>query len=63
VQLALSQSAPLTHIFPVVQGPHCPPPPQSMSVSLPFNTLSLQEGAAQAPSVQTKLVQSPPVLQ
>jgi hypothetical protein len=62
-QLPLSQSVPLTHIFPAAHGPQVAPPPQSTSVSEAFMTLSVHDGAVQAPSVQTRLVQSPPVLQ
>src|SRR5436190_2068546 len=67
------QSAP-THTFavqtPVTQAPATlqvlvaahlvHEPPQSLSVSLPFLTLSLHCGAAQVPAVQTPLSQSAP---
>jgi hypothetical protein len=35
------------------------PPPQSTPVSAPFFLVSLQVAAAQAPLVQTQLMQSP----
>jgi hypothetical protein len=35
------------------------PPPQSVPVSAPFFTVSVQLGAAQAPAVQTPLLQEP----
>src|SRR5579883_1211442 len=38
-------------------------PPQSTSVSLPFSTLSLHEGAAHTALTQTRLVQSAPRMQ
>jgi hypothetical protein len=60
VQTSVWQSPPTLQILPAAHLGH--DPPQSLSVSLPFLTLSLQAGAAQvsATGVHTPLSQSPP---
>src|SRR3569623_794995 len=57
-----AQPVPVAHSLPGRQGGHSGPP-QSTSVSVWFRAVSMQVGAAQVPRVQTRLVQSPPVLQ
>src|SRR5204863_357497 len=51
---ATPQALPLPHFLAGAQEP-----PQSTSVSVPFFTMSLQEGAGQTPPEQTPLWQSP----
>jgi hypothetical protein len=54
-----AQSVGRAHFFPITQrGVVAPLPPQSTSVSLPFCTLSVGEGAWHTLPVQTPLVQS-----
>jgi hypothetical protein len=58
VQTPLTQLAPLVpHILPSAQGGQSEPP-QPMSVSEPFRTVSPQEAATHRPIVQTPLTQS-----
>ena len=61
-QTPLLQSAALAQ-FLVLGHPGQVPPPQSMSVSSPFFTPSVQAGAAQIPLWQTPLSQSPALAQ
>jgi hypothetical protein len=59
VQTALVQSVAATHILPSAHlGQPEVAPPQLTSVSVPFFTVSVQEGTAQRPLVQTPLRQS-----
>jgi hypothetical protein len=44
VHTKLAQSVPVEQILPVPQAGH-DPPPQSLSVSVPFFTVSVHEGA------------------
>src|SRR5262245_16934294 len=61
VQTPLVQSPGPLHIW---FGPHCGQgPPQSMSVSMPFFTPSMQFGTWHTPPVQTLLMQSVPTAQ
>jgi hypothetical protein len=57
-----AQSAAFVHFFPGGQ-PAQVPPPQSISVSVPFRVLSLQPAPWQTLAVQTPLEQSVPVVQ
>jgi hypothetical protein len=61
VHTLLTQSFPDVQARPVAHLGQLAPP-QSMSVSAPFSTLSVQVGDWQSPPVQTPLVQSPPAL-
>jgi hypothetical protein len=67
VQTLLTQSPATLQILPPAQAGHVPPP-QSLSVSAPFWTLSVHVAAWHAPPTQTPLAQSvgppqpPPVL-
>ena len=62
VHTPLTQSPAAAQVLPAVHLLHVAPP-QSMSVSLPFFTPSLQVGAWQVPPEQTPLVQSAATLQ
>jgi hypothetical protein len=57
VHTAVEQSIPPVHAAPGGQ-PGQPPPPQSVSVSNPFFTKSVQSGAWHSPIEQTALAQS-----
>ncbi len=54
----LAQSLPAPHVALVPQRGQLVAPPQSMSVSPPFFTTSVQAGALHVPEVHTPLVQS-----
>jgi hypothetical protein len=62
VQLPPAQSVGNLHFCPGKQVGHVPPP-QSISLSLPFRILSVQEGCAQAPVKHEPLKQSRPAAQ
>ena len=51
MQLSLSQSVGAAQPFPSPHAGHAPPP-QSMSVSLPFSSPSLHVAASHAPPAQ-----------
>jgi hypothetical protein len=57
LQTPLMQSLPALHILPDAHAAHVPPP-QSMSVSFPFLTMSVQVARAHVPALQTPLMQS-----
>ena len=57
MQTPEAQSPPFTQERAASQPGHTPPP-QSTSVSLPFFVVSVQDGARQVKSWQTKLLQS-----
>jgi hypothetical protein len=60
VQTAVVQSPGPAHVLPAAHLGQVPP--QSLSVSLPFFTVSLQAGAAQTPALHTPLSQSVPTV-
>lgn len=57
------QSVPAPQVLPPAQRAQLVEPPQSMAVSLPFLTPSLQDTSAQSSPVQTPLTQSLPAVQ
>jgi hypothetical protein len=62
-QSVLTQSVPAAQVFVPPQRRHPVAPPQSTSVSAPLRTLSLHDGTAQIPPLQTPLWQSEPCTQ